>query len=759
MPAKHSGRVLVRAVVAGLLLAALLVIVRTRSRSVAPDAAPTGPLAGGVVRLADELEHDDDLERRPVELLGQLRDAIVIESAGEIRLSELPFVGGHLRVSLAVEPRKTRQTRATKVLFELRLNGAGDPRTLLREELRAVGGMESEWSDHAIELPALPAGTSLSFSVEFTGPPARAYWGSPMLFPSERGPRPNVILVSIDTLGAKHMSCYGHEEQTTPELDRFAEGAVLFERAIAHQNWTLTSHMSLLTSLYPDTHKVNRSTSLSDELPLLPDLLRAAGYFTAGQASNPYLMPKWGYGRAYDRYAVDFLGNVEDAAIELARLLESPAPEPFFFFLHLIDPHSDWKRLPYESPAPFQPDPPPGGWESVPTCFDGECATGFLSLVNEGEVTLGPEVDLFHSLYDASIRYTDHHLGALFDDLERRGLFDDSIVIVTSDHGEEFLEHGKVMHTQGYDECLHVPLMIKFPAGEHAGLRIPHQVQHVDVMPTVLELLGLERPAHLEGVSLLPLIEGVAPSERIAFAKGLNHSMTERDCYVARTEDWKLIWWLEDGRTALFDLSADPGEAVDLSAEAPDVHDELLGALRQHRQLRTKAGFHVRIPPHDASARLTVTASTSGRFVEVHPANPNSEKRHPKGDLTVADSALTFSLETKSRAAWSAPIGFDFDLEPHDASLQVEIELNGRPLPVERIFLGRTGAHPAETAVTISRDGRALRDEGLPVPIADSAVPHLYVWESESSAAAVHLTEHELSTLEALGYMGGEEEN
>lgn len=718
------------------------------------------------MRLADALANASRqgtqgiAQHRPVELANRLRDAVVIEAPCELRIPASQLEAGHIRVSIAAEPLAAAGLPSTTVVFEVTLLSSAGSQSLLREERTTTGKEAGAWSDHHFELPDVDPQAELAFTVAFDGPAARAYWGSPTLFPSEGESGPNIILVSIDTLGSKHMSCYGYGRETTPNLDRFAERCVLFDQAISHQNWTLTAHMSLFTSLFPDTHKVNLGTSLPEELPLLPELLRDAGYYTIGRASNPYLMPKWGYGRAYDAFTMELRGTVDDASVELDRLLASPLPEPFFLFVHLIDPHSDWKDLPYDSADEFMPAPPAGGWDSIQTCVNGRCATQYLALVNEGTVTIGPEIEHFEALYDAGIRHTDARLGALFDKLDTRGLIEESLIIVTSDHGEEFLEHGKVMHTQGYDECLRVPLMFKFPGQEHAGLRIPEQVQHVDVMPTIIEFLGLERPKHLEGLSLLPLIEGDSLTDRIAYAKGLNHSMTERDCYVARTEDWKLLWWLEDNRTALYNLRDDPDETRDVSFEESAMHDRLLEALVDHRRIRNTTGFHIRIPPHDTRESLTVVAKTSGQFVRVSQVNPNTERRGPASAVELNGSELSFTTAPRTKEWWKTPVGFDFDIEPEGASIQIQVHANGRMLPASSFYLGSTRAHPVAIPLQITdklvRD--SIGDGGMPISIENSDRPAVYLWESRAGGASVHLTNEEKRALEALGYAGDEDE-
>ncbi len=468
------------------------------------------------------------------------------------------------------------------------------PTRLLSRSVESATG----WSDAQVDLTPFagePLELVLRTRSDVAG--ASALWGNPVLVPRATT-RPNVILISIDTLGTKHMGLHGYERDTTPALARFAEQAVVFEQAIAHQPWTLTSHASLFTSTYPDTHGTTLEQAFAGSLPLLPEELARAGYFTAGLVNNPYLNPKFGYERGYDLYDYDFRRqdrsdaedgrrnrSVEESRERLLALLDAGLPRPFFFFLHLIDVHSDWVELPYESPVPFAQRFVEPGQEPVELSDGGWSATRLMLRANSGESELSPQqVERFAALYDGGVAYVDAALGVLFEELSARGLYDEALIVVLSDHGEEFVEHGRWLHTQGYDECLRVPLLIKLPAARHGGTRVAQQVELIDVLPTLLELLDLPAPAGGEGRSLVPLFSGAELAPRLAFAKGANQTLTPEDVYVARTGEWKLIWHLESGATELYDLAHDPGETRDVAGEEEQRVAALLEALTAHRE-------------------------------------------------------------------------------------------------------------------------------------------------------------------------------
>lgn len=313
------------------------------------------------------------------------------------------------------------------------------------------------------------------------------------------------ILLSIDTLRADHLGAYGYPLDTSPFLDALAARAVLFERCFAQLPGTLPSHMTMLTGLYPMEHGVLPPSGVLDpRIPLLPERLQAAGFRTAGHSEGGYVHGKFGFSRGFGQWSDEAKKIESDIERTLGRGLAFldglTAEEPFFLFLHTYVVHDPYFP-PAEDLARFWTGPAP----------DAPPATGpVLSRVNRGELELSPEaVDFYRASYDASIHYADRVLRGFFDQLEARGLLAETTIIVTSDHGEEFQEHGRFAHEQVYPEALRVPLIVLHPDLE------PHRVSSlvglVDLAPTVYDLTGVEPPADLSGTSLVPALVGSLP--------------------------------------------------------------------------------------------------------------------------------------------------------------------------------------------------------------------------------------------------------
>jgi len=390
--------------------------------------------------------------------------------------------------------------------------------------------------------------------------------------PSRDGDRPNIILISIDTLRADHIHGYGYARETTPTLDGLMRRGTSFFNAISSSPWTLPSHASLFTSLYPHTHGVTSEfLALDEEVATLPVLLRDSGYATAGFATMPHLSPRHGFGRGFDAYVCEEVRGV--VALERAlKWLAQVEHERFFLFLHLFDVHTDYSpqaqylRM-FES--------------SYEGDVDGRGET--LYRVREGELALSEE-DIKHltALYDAEIRQLDSALGMFFKALEQRNMLSSSVVIVTSDHGEEFLDHGGVLHGQTlYDELVKVPLIIA-GRGIPAGRSVKEQVQVIDIMPTILELCGARIPRGLEGRSLLPLVLDENPEwTELAFMEADWRNEKHDIKRAVRTGRYKLYYDRHTKREELYDLAVDPAEKQNIVQARPEVAESLRGKLKE----------------------------------------------------------------------------------------------------------------------------------------------------------------------------------
>ena len=390
--------------------------------------------------------------------------------------------------------------------------------------------------------------------------------------------RPNFVVVSCDTLRADRLGCYGYDAPTSPEIDRFAARSQVFTRAYSHSTWTLPSHMTMLTSLRPSSHGVGEERALGPAARTLAMAFREGGYDTLALVDDVvWLAPRYGFDRGFDIY-VRSGGSARAKVRHVSLLLDEVGQRPFFLFAHFYDAHSDFRRLPYDS-APEDRERFAGWYRGSFNGCDGEgrCASEFLGRVVEGAETLGDEeIRYVSDLYDAGVRTLDRHLGQLFRDLEERGLLESTVVVVTADHGEQFLEHGSVLHGAHYEECVRVPLLIRTP--ETAGARTEVLAGLLDVMPTVLELAGLDSPG-MEGRSLLPwLADGAGPpGGEVIFTETASHLQG------MRTREWSLV--RGPGGWRVYDALRDPRQERDLAGDPPEELPALLDRVRREEQL------------------------------------------------------------------------------------------------------------------------------------------------------------------------------
>jgi len=417
---------------------------------------------------------------------------------------------------------------------------------------------------------------------------------------------PNVLIISIDSLRADHVRCYGYARQTSPTLDAVAKEGVRFETVVSPTSWTLPAHLTLLTSLPPERHGVvGDRMRLGEGVVSLAQVLWQAGYATAGFVSGPYMQAEYGFARGFDHYDDHSVARASHLASHegitsptLVRLVREwlgiwdlkGRARPFFVFLHMWDVHYD-----YTPPPPYD------------TMFDPDYRGTVTAERYESPRQVHKDMDprdLEHiiALYDGEIRFTDLHIGRLLSYLKDMGLLDDTVLVITADHGDEFFEHGRKGHKKAlYDETIVVPLIFRYPKKVPMGKSIPQQVRLMDVAPTVLSLCGLQRPTtfgapeprtrHAER-DLLPLITGQADG---AFRPIVAFGDLFGKLASVRTESLKLIAHLEGPVTyELYDLAADPGEKKNVIGRDPSVDAVLAQRLTEWRQAASEG---VNVPP------------------------------------------------------------------------------------------------------------------------------------------------------------------
>jgi arylsulfatase A-like enzyme len=379
----------------------------------------------------------------------------------------------------------------------------------------------------------------------------------------------NVLLVILDATAARHVGAYGYVRRTTPEIDRIAADGVVFEQAFTPAVYTLAAMSSLWTSRYPDEHRdvEPRTASLERARFTLPDLLSAQGIVTAGFVANGMAGPGFGFDRGFAEFREIYREFGQSADADSFRQVLPPwlaahKDRRFFAYLHYREPH--W---PYDPKPPFDTAFGPDG--PIPKGLRDEVA--FLVEVNNHRRPTTPdEIDHLVRLYDGNLAFVDQELGVLRATLEKEGLWDRTVVIVTADHGEEMAEHGLIGHeSQLFDPALQVPLVVRFPRGSGpAGIRVRGLADLLDLAPTIADAMGVldkggARDA-FEGRSLLPMLFGAPGKEAI-----VSRTRGEQPRWSLRDARYKLVYDGKLGTSQLFDVAADPGERRDLAAEDP----------------------------------------------------------------------------------------------------------------------------------------------------------------------------------------------
>ncbi len=447
---------------------------------------------------------------------------------------------------------------------------------------RAAPGAGAAWRDREVDLGRWAGETvvlELSTAVRGSGPVAA--WSAPEVVSAGRDDGPgeagapdggwNLLFVSLDTLRADRLGSYGHDRPTSPSLDALAARGVRFATAVAQAPWTRPSHRSMFTGLYPVSNG-------GLESPLLAEALWRAGYRTTAITGGGQIAPRFGFDRGFESYRID---RWEEEPERVLRAFEANRGRRQHVFLHTYRVHDPYRGTAFV--------------EGMPRGRIGETFGEHDWRALDKELT--PEEQRYvAALYDSGIVELDRAMGEVIDGLEERGFLERTIVVVTSDHGEQLWEHGGWRHGQNlYDEQILVPLLLYLPPGlarelgVEPGTVIERQVELVDLYPTLLDLVGVERSHPVQGRSLLPLLTGGEIVPREAFAENTNIKAWERKMF--RSERFKLIKSIPRGGARargaeegfeLYDLRRDPGELTDVSTRHADVVrrlDERLTAL------------------------------------------------------------------------------------------------------------------------------------------------------------------------------------
>jgi arylsulfatase A-like enzyme len=442
--------------------------------------------------------------------------------------------------------------------------------------------------------------------------------------------KPNICVIVLDAVRPKNLSCYGHHRETSPRIDGIVDESLTYERAVAPTGVTLDSVTSLLSGLYPSEHQSGQSGSVTTSVQFLPELLTGHGYRTGAVTCNPFITPWFGFGRGFaefepvthrfekgmnlrqffsetshlprhrrylrflreaaDRNILSHLGNAlqfkygffegEDDGANLAtdRSVEfvRESDSPWFLYVHYTETHmNSTDELPYSIPD-----------DERFRFTDGEPDSSKLATRTGGVDYDEETVEIHERLYDAAIRYLDGHVGRLLDAIDEHDSWDDTLVVITADHGECIGEHGLLGHGYLYEPGIRVPLVLKTPEGVPSGERISERVNTIGLYRTLANVVGTV-PDHVKGNDLFE-----SPPSTVLTQDYSNTWTWSRyggeDVGVNAIYDQEMKLIVRENEVELYDLEADPGEVHDMVADEPEtvarLHellDESLAGLDQ----------------------------------------------------------------------------------------------------------------------------------------------------------------------------------
>lgn len=714
----------------GVAIVAIVVVAVVATRSPSRLFSPDTP---GVSTPEASLR---DLPAKYLYLGSEWRDVSIIrgDSVTEVNVGTV-YAGGALRLGL-IQAART----ATDIHMDLYAN---------EEHVRSLSFPGAPtWQDHRVALTD-PIWQGQQCRLLFSSR-ERFYLGPCDLVKTANAPQaPNVLIVLIDALRQDHLGCYGYARATSPRIDRLAAESFVFENLVVHSSWTRPSVVSLLTSCYPGTHGANdRHTALRAGSPTLAACFERQHYETQAFMTNPLCVPTWNIGAEFNR-VIDLVlrnaaenddGKFVDAVIES---LPNLAGRPWFIYLHLMGPHN-----PYTPPKPYD------------TMF----ASGDAS-----------EVQKMLDQYDGEIAYTDAQVGRLLDKLKQLGMYDRTIVVLLSDHGEQFYEHGEEGHGKSlHAEEMRVPLIIKPPAELSEAHRIKGLIEEVDIAPTLLGLADVEADARFEGLRVplehleyddegenlilygvpKPGEKTVGVPRRFGYASLL---LQDLNMHMIRTNRLKLVENLKDETAQWFDLVRDPAELHPLDQEPAGGAE-----LRRHAtrmSARVAQGLNILVTG-DGQECAVVTGVLRG---------PDVKARNvffPAGcaDVEQEDGKIRFEVRLAEgrRFAPGADDWFDtveqqgalltLNVSP-DARISLELWGDSEPLDAERVLWGQRQEHlPLDAKVIpldLSADPRRFDPLLLPRRFA------VYVWYVPSPERIEDgaLPERTLDALRSLGYV------
>ncbi len=493
-------------------------------------------------------------------------------------------------------------------------------------ETRDPGGLkERQWQDR--EVPVQNSDSDPFFLIleidEHTGRQEdSAAWSHPHLVCKEvldvrRPLLPDIVLISIDTLRWDHLSLYGYPRETSPNLDALATEGVVFENSFSTAPYTLPSHASMLTGLYPEEHGAGHSSAeapLEQSVTTVAEVLRQAGYRTLGFTAGGSMTSRLGMHQGFEEWTERRKANLKSTLPAVFDALGRTGNQPFFLFLHTYDVHA-----PYEQPEAerfFSAGDSESGskedWARIRT----------MRYHRHHQLERFEGIEDVIAAYDSGIRFADSQLGVLFDYLKEIGSYDDALIIVTSDHGETLFERGRYFghsHTL-HDQEIRIPLIVRLPRAQITGRRL-ELVQVLDIAPMVLAQAGIEPPATLSGRSPFDFAEARSESRKIVRGEA-----TTTGARYVRSREWKIIsptanYWNERRKRLfaesaerfstewqIFNLTRDPEETRNLSGRGDPLPPEVRKLIRSLHSIDPPGKSAATAPPPEGELAKSLRA-------------------------------------------------------------------------------------------------------------------------------------------------------
>jgi arylsulfatase A-like enzyme len=578
---------------------------------------------------------------------------------------------------------------------------------------------------------------------------------------TQSGPS-NVIIIGIDTLRPDHLGCYGYGRNTSPNIDRLAVSGAVFENAISQAPWTLPSFATVFTSLYPSQHgATTMDTRLRTSVPTLASILRDRGFAVAAIVNAPVFRPEFGLNRGFEHYDAMPPGTVrraDEITNDALEWIDARDRDPFYLFVHYFDPH-----LSYSPPAPYDTLFNPDYHGPIGSSFDLDYFSSLDISTMRTEIGALPPADIGHiiALYDGEIAFTDNAIGALLDGLERRGLRENTLIVLLSDHGEEFLDHGGLDHGHSlYNELIRVPLIFSLPGTVRRNTRITPYCRLLDVTPTILDMLEIVTGDSFEGVSNRALLTGrpAAPVREArllppnaCYSEAMRRSNATKSVLV---DAWKLVYNTETSERMVFDLQRDPGEKHNLAAQKPQeiraADDMLFRAM-----VGMSDTWYVRMAggrePHIFN--LTISPQRDAGIGEIQALGFLDQDGHYAGIKTIPDLEVTGSYLTIRGLSLANELTLLFKTTRKLLPLAFDLTIDGLPA-TERTYLGQALEHPRGMPFLRNAGRQSVRADSPPVRIPHT--PSFLIWHTEAPYGGdrtVHLEEATKSELRALGYI------